>query len=225
MLSAGKPDAPEGMAALERLCRAYWYPVYASVRRHGHDPTEATDSTQEFFLRLLERGDLARVRPERGRFRWYLSSALRHFLANEWRKLQTQKRGAGKVFVTIDSLSAERRYDLQETHELPPDKLYDRSWALTVLEEARERLRAEFIACGKGERFQWLEPFLPGEESDLTYAEAGRKMGLSESAVKSEVHRLKKRYRSLVRTSVAHTVASPEEIDDEIRYLAGLLAE
>jgi RNA polymerase sigma-70 factor (ECF subfamily) len=224
VLQAGRRDTPEALEALGRLCQTYWYPIYAYVRRHGRSPDDAQDLTQEFLFHLLKRGDLAAVQPERGRFRGYLLAAVKHFLANEWRKLQTQKRGGGNRFVPIDSLVAEHRYHIEDTRELPPDKVYDRSWALTLLEETRERLRREFASDGKAERFELLEQFLPGEGSDLTYAEAGRKLGLSEAAVKSEAHRLSKRYRALLRTGVAHTVTSPEEIDDEIRYLAALLA-
>ncbi len=224
VLTAGNPASPLAAEALEKLCRAYWYPVYAFVRRQGHSPLDAQDLTQEFFYRLLKGGDLATVDPSRGRFRWFLLAALRHFLANEWHRHRALKRGGDRMILSFDTLSAEDRYRLEESHELTPDKLYERSWALSLLEQARERLRQEYAASGKAERFRVLEQFLPGEHADRTYEEAGRQLGVTESAVKSEVHRLKKRYRALLRTGVAHTVPSPEEIDDEIRYLVTLVA-
>jgi RNA polymerase sigma factor (sigma-70 family) len=224
VLTAGQPDSPRALEALERLCQTYWYPIYAYVRRQGHSPAAAQDLTQEYFYRLLKRGDLATVQPGRGRFRWFLLAALKHFLANEWHKGQTQKRGGDRIILSFDALSAESRYGLEESRELSPDKLYDRSWALSLLDQARERLREEYASSGKAVRFQFLEQFLPGEQTDVTYTEAAQELGLTESAIKSEVYRLKKRYRALLRTGVAHTVASPEEIDDEIRYLVKLLA-
>lgn len=224
VLAAGHPEAPEARAALERLCRTYWFPIYAFIRRHGHNLADAQDLTQEFFLQLLKRGDLASADPKRGRFRWFLLTAVKHFLANEWRKVQTQKRGGGQTFVPFDGASAEQRYQLEDVRELPPDRLYERSWALTMLYHARDQLRAEYGFNGKADKFELLEQFLPGEESEATYAEAGRRLGLTESAVKSEVFRLKRRYRNLLRQAVAQTVAQSEDVDDEIRYLAALLA-
>jgi RNA polymerase sigma factor (sigma-70 family) len=225
VLTAGREHSPQSEQALDRLCRSYWYPIYAFVRRHDHSPADAQDLTQEFFFQLLKRGDLAGVQPGRGRFRWFLLAALKHFLANEWHKLQTQKRGGDRTIISFDTLSAESRYRLAQSRDLSPEVLYERSWALTLLDQARERLCGEYANSGKTERFQLLEQFLPGEQSDLSYAEAGQQLALTESAIKSEVYRLKKRYRTLLRTGVAHTVAAPEEIDDEIRYLAKLLAE
>jgi RNA polymerase sigma-70 factor (ECF subfamily) len=205
--------------ALAKLCQSYWYPLYAFVRRTGRSPPDAQDLTQAFFARLLEKNYLDAAQPGRGKFRWFLIASFRHFLANEWDRATAQKRGGGRPPISLDELAAEDRYSRELAHELSPDKIYERSWALTLLEQARTRLRAEFVAMAKTERFDLLEQFLPGEDSELTYAEAGRLIGLTEGAVKSEVHRLKRHYRELLRTEVAHTVATPAEIDEEIRHL------
>jgi RNA polymerase sigma-70 factor (ECF subfamily) len=181
------------------LCQSYWYPLYAFVRRTGRSPHDAQDLTQGFFARLLEKNYLDAAQPGRGKFRWFLIASFRHFLANEWDRATAQKRGGGRPPISLDELAAENRYSRELTHAEPRQNV-QRTWALTLLEQARVRLRAEFAATGKTERFDLLEKFLPGEESELTYAEAGRLIGLTEGAVKSEVHRLKRRYRELLRS-------------------------
>ena len=218
-MAATGSEPAQRAEALEKLCRSYWYPLYAFVRRTGRNPDDAQDLTQAFFARLLEKNYLEAARPNRGKFRWFLIASFRHFLANEWDRATAQKRGGGRPPISLDELAAEDRYRRELAHELIPDKIYERSWALTLLEQARARLREEFAAMARTERFDLLEKFLPGEDGELTYAEAGRLIGLTEGAVKSEVHRLKRRYRELLRAEVAHTVATPAEIDEEIRHL------
>jgi RNA polymerase sigma-70 factor (ECF subfamily) len=225
VLAAGRTESAEAHDALEQLCCAYWYPLYAFVRRQGHGPHDAQDLTQEFFARLLAKNYLSTARPERGRFRWFLLAALRHFLANEWDKSQAAKRGGGQRLVPLDELLAEQNYSAEPADRLTAEKLYERAWALTVLQQVRTRLRAEFVAAGRGARFDLLEKFLPGEDSEMTYAQAGQMLGLAEGTVKADVHRLKNRYRELLRAEIAQTVESPAGIDEELRSLITALAD
>jgi RNA polymerase sigma factor (sigma-70 family) len=205
--------------ALESLCANYWYPLYAYVRRRGHPVPEAQDLTQGFFARLLERNYLRDVQTERGRFRSFLLGAFRHYLANEWDRARAVKRGGGCRFIPLDEALAESRFTRELADDATPERLFERAWALVVLEKVRNRLHAEYQAAGKGSRFSLLEQSLPGGARDRSQAELGRELGLSESAVKSEVHRLRRRYAELVRLEIAHTVSDPDELDDELRHL------
>ena len=195
------------------------------MRHRGHSPEDAQDLVQGFFARLLERHDLATAEPGHGRFRSFLLTALRHFLANEWDRARAAKRGGGERLVPLDEILAESQYSREPVHELTAERLYERSWALTVLEQIRARLREEFRAADQSARFELLEKFLPGEESELTYAQAGERLVLSEGSVKSEVHRLRQRYRAVLRDQIAQTVATPEEVPEEIRHLIAVLSE
>ncbi|NLH72446.1 MAG: sigma-70 family RNA polymerase sigma factor [Verrucomicrobia bacterium] len=219
MLAAGGEDSPQAREAIEKLCRTYWYPVYAFVRKHGHGPDNAQDVTQEFFARVLQKGFLGEARPERGRFRWFLLSALRHFLANEWDKARAQKRGGGMRFLSLDQAAAEQRYAGELSDEETPERAYERSWSLTVIEQARRRLREEYQGMGKSARFELLHRLLPGEDDDLTQAELARQLGMPEGSVRSEVCRFRQRFAELLRVEIAHTVADPADIDDEIQHL------
>ena len=224
VLAAGQHSSTQSLTALETLCRAYWYPLYAFVRHRGHSPEDAQDLVQGFFTRLLEKHDLAAVEPGHGRFRSFLLTALRHFLANEWDRARAAKRGGGERLVPLDEILAENQYSREPVHELTAERLYERSWAWTVLEQVRARLREEFRAADQSARFEVLEKFLPGEESDLTCAEVGARLGLSEGTVKSEVHRLRQRYRAVLREEIAQTVATPLEVKEEIRHLIAVLS-
>lgn len=219
ILAAGGEDSPQAREAIEKLCRTYWYPVYAFVRKHGHGPDNAQDVTQEFFARVLQKGFLGEARPERGRFRWFLLSALRHFLANEWDKARAQKRGGGMRFLSLDQAAAEQRYAGELSDEETPERAYERSWSLTVIEQARRRLREEYQGMGKSARFELLHRLLPGEDDDLTQAELARQLGMPEGSVRSEVCRFRQRFAELLRVEIAHTVADPADIDDEIQHL------
>jgi RNA polymerase sigma factor (sigma-70 family) len=223
VLTAAQEETTEGAEALELLCRGYWYPLYAFVRRQGYSSYDAQDLTQAFFARFLEKKYLDVAQPSRGRFRWFLLASLRHFLANEWDRARAEKRGGGKPHIPIDQLLAEHQYSREPAHELTAEKLYERAWALTLLEKARARLRAEYVAADRSERFNILEQFLPGEDIELTYTQVGHKLGIAEGTVKAEVHYLRRRYRELLRAEVAQTVASPEEIVEEIRHLIAAL--
>jgi RNA polymerase sigma factor (sigma-70 family) len=208
VLTAGQGQS----RALEELCRTYWYPLYAYVRRRGYEAHEAEDLTQEFFARLLTKNYLADVEREKGKFRSFLLASLKHFLANEWDKARAQKRGGGQTFVSLD---AETRYRQEPADELSADKLLDRQWALALLDLVLTRLEAETDAT----QFAALKSFLTADKDTIPYAEVAGKLRTTEGAVKVAVHRLRKRYRALLREEIAHTVAGPAEVDEEIRHL------
>jgi RNA polymerase sigma factor (sigma-70 family) len=215
--------SPRARAAMEELCRLYWYPLYAYVRRRGHEAHEAEDLTQEFFLRLLAKKSLADVDRQKGKFRAFLLAALKHFLANEWDRRHAQKRGGREVVISLDALGAESRYQLEPAHELTAEKLFERQWAIAVLDQVLARLQTELAAEGKQAMFDGLKPFLAAGRQAGGYAEAAARLGMTEGAVKTAVHRLRRRYRQLLREEIAQIVAEPEEIDEEIRYLLACL--
>jgi DNA-directed RNA polymerase specialized sigma24 family protein len=219
VLAAGHQNSAVADAALEELCRTYWYPLYAFVRQQGYRPQDAVDLTQAFFARLLEKHFLASATPERGKFRWFLLASLRHFLLNEWHRAHTKKRGGGLTFVPLHELAAESRFRAEPVTEMDAEKLYERRWALILLEMVRARLREKMDAAGKADRFDLLMELLPGGQTDLTYAEVGRRLGVTEGAVKSEVCRFRRHYLETLRAEIAHTVSSPVEIEEEIRAL------
>ena len=225
VLAAAHSSSPASQPALEKLCRAYWYPLYAYVRREGYSAQDAQDLTQGFFARFLEKDYLAQVKREKGRFRSFLLASLRHFLSDERDRAGAIKRGGGQTLLSLDAQDAEGRYSLEPLDETNPEKIFERRWALTVLDTVRARLRQEYVSTGKSQRFAVLEKFLPGEEASSTYAEAASRLGLEAGTVKWEVHQLKKRYRELLRAEIAHTVASAEEIDEEVRHLIDVLSD
>ena len=224
VLEAGRQGSPEATEALEELCRQYWYPLYAFVRRYGHDVHTAQDLTQEFFRKLLEKNYLGIADRRRGKFRWFLLAAFKAFLANEWDRARALKRGGGHKAIALDELTAEERYRIEPSDGLTADRIYERRWALTLLETARGRVKEEFARAGKGGRFDVLEGCLPGEERTRSYGEIATELGMSESAVKVEVHRRKKRYGELLREEVGKTVADASDVDEEVRYLIDVLA-
>jgi RNA polymerase sigma-70 factor (ECF subfamily) len=223
VLQAGRLDSPETAEALANLCRIYWYPLYAYVRRQGFDPPTAEDLTQEFFAKLLEKNYLGLADRQRGRFRWFLLTAFKCFLANEWDRASAQKRGGGAKPISLDGMTAEERYQVEPADLASADHLFDRRWALDLLERARVRLREHYQASEKGRRFELLESYLPGEQPIATQAEIGCQLGLNENAVKQEVHRMKKLFAELLRGEVAQTVAQPEDVDEELRYLIDIV--
>ncbi len=224
MLAAGQQQSPQAAEALERLCRTYWHPIYAYVRRHGKSPEDAQDLTQEFFARLLARDSLAHVAPEKGKFRSFLLVALRHFLSDQRDRAVAVKRGGGAQVLPWDVEDAEQRYLLEPVERLDAEKIYERRWAMTLLEQALDRLRQESTAAGKAELFERLRAFVAGDR-DVTPGETAAGLGLSEAAVKSAIHRLRERYRVLVREEIAHTVADPAEVEGEIRHLIAVMGE
>jgi RNA polymerase sigma-70 factor (ECF subfamily) len=224
VVAAGRRSSPASATALADLCQRYWYPLYVYVRRRVADLDEARDLTQEFFARLLERNTLALADPDRGRFRSFLLTALKHFLINEWEKNKAQKRGGGRRALTLDFDSKESQLQLEPAHTWTPERLYERHWALTLLDQVLARLRGEYQGAGKGELFDQLKGFLLGESATATHASAGQVLGMTEGAVKVAAHRLRKRYRELLRQEVAQTVADKSEVDDELRALFRSLA-
>ncbi|HET6250851.1 MAG TPA: sigma-70 family RNA polymerase sigma factor [Tepidisphaeraceae bacterium] len=219
VLVAGAQGSSRAAEALAELCGVYWYPLYAYVRRHGSSPHDAQDLTQEFFAELLRRSDLAGVGREKGRFRSFLLASMKHFLANERKKANRLKRGGGKVILSIDPISAEDRYAREPSYDLTPEQLFERRWAMTLLEQTIERLRQEFVKAGKGRLFERLKVFLTGDENGPRYADVGAELGLTEAAVKMAVSRLRRRYREILRSQIDETVASAQDVEDEIRHL------
>ena len=224
ILAAADGSSPESDRALATLCRTYWYPLYAFVRRQGHPAHEAEDLTQEFFARILEKQYLGGVGPEKGRFRTFLLVCLRRFLANEWDRKRALKRGGGKAALSIDFADADARYRLEPAHELTPERLFERRWALTLLEQVLAELSDEMKRAGKAELFAALKVYLAAEASAPPHAEVAAELGMSEGAVKVAVHRLRQRYRQLLRDEIARTVGDERDVDGEIGRLFAALA-
>lgn len=221
---AGQSDSEDATRALEALCRGYWYPIFAYLRHRGYDPYQAEDLTQAFFTRLLEKNYLAAADPERGRFRTFLLTALNHFLANEWNRTQAQKRGGGCQFVSLELAREQDEHSLQLGHDLTPERVFEKRWAETVLGKVLDRLQSEFDGATI-KRFQVLKSFLTEDKGAQSYVQAARELQLSEAAVKSAIHRLRLRWRELMREEISHTLNSsaPHDVDNEIRYLISVL--
>jgi len=220
---AGQQSSPEGEVALEKLCRAYWFPVFAFAQRRGCGVEDAKDFTQQFFSRLLERNDFAGLDPQKGKFRTFLLSAFTHFLANERDRAGTLKRGGGKLVLSLDGFSPEQLNTLLPTEDCPPTKEFDMRWALAVLEQALNQLKAEMSAAGKTRQFDLLSPFLTAEAGEGDYAAAAQKLAVADSSVAVLVHRMRQHYRELVRAVVAQTVSSATELEEEMRHLFDVL--
>jgi RNA polymerase sigma factor (sigma-70 family) len=223
VLAAGDPNRKEARSALVDLCEHYWYPLYAYLRRRGYPADEAQDLTQEFFVRVLEGRYLDRADPEKGRFRSFLLTSLKFFVADERDRDRAQKRGGG-LLVPLEFSSGEERYQREIAHDETPERIFERRWALSVLDRVVERLRNEFVQHGRPEHFDRLKVFLLGQ-SEAPYAALAREMNTSEGALKVAIHRLRKRYRELFRVEIADTVADPAEVESERRFLAGVLSK
>jgi len=220
VLTAGRSDTTRARAALESLCQTYWYPLYAYVRRRGYSPEDAKDLTQGFFACLLERQSLANADPDRGKFRSFILGAMNHFLADERAKLQTQKRGGGHKILSLDLMAAEERFDLEpSSDDATPDKAFDKQWAAALLNEVLTRLEDAYQREGKMSLFMELKQTLMGTRESQPYAMLAKRLSMNEVAIRTAVHRLRKRYRELLREEIARTVSSPEEVSEEIRYL------
>jgi RNA polymerase sigma-70 factor (ECF subfamily) len=224
VLAAGRGDSTRAAAALEHLCGTYWYPLYAFVRRQGRSPEDAQDLTQAFFARLIAKRDLAGVDRAKGRFRSFLLAALKHFLANEWDKARALKRGGGVHVTSLDVGDAETRYLREPADPETPERVFERRWALTLLDEVLHGLRAEYQARGQGTLFEELKGTLAGGGGAEGHAAAARRLGMNEGAVKVAAHRLRRRYRDRLRAEIATTVDAPSEIDDELRHLFAVLS-
>ena len=217
--NAGSENAPQAAQALEELCGAYWYPLYTYIRRRGHSREDAEDLAQSFFARLLEKNFLEGVSSGKGKFRAFLLAALKHFLANEWDRANRQKRGGGLAPISLDWQDAETRYQIEPADLLSPDKLYDRAWAVTLLERVINRLREESAASGKAELFEQLKPFLMAGKGAIPYGKAAAALGLTEGAARVAAHRLRQSYRRLLRAEISQTLSDPAQVEEEMRAL------
>jgi RNA polymerase sigma factor (sigma-70 family) len=220
VLAAGA-DASSAAAdqALTTLCETYWYPLYAFLRGRGNTVEDAQDLTQAFFARVLEKHALQQADPARGRFRSFLLTSLKNFAANEHDREITKKRGGGVPTVSLEFETAEGRFQLEPPSDETPERIFNRRWALTLLDRVLSRLQAEMVAAGRGAHFDRLKTYLTANEPQLSYAQTAGELGMSEGAVKVAVHRLRRQFRDLLRDEIADTVSSPEEIEDELRHL------
>ena len=226
VLRAGDAQSPGSLDALEKLCRAYWYPLYAYVRRKGTDAHGAQDLTQEFFARLLQDNSLASVQPSKGRFRSFLIASLNHYLANDWKHSQRQKRGGSHPHFSLDEAAAEGRFQYEPADSFTPEQAFERRWAETLLQGVLDRLRDEWERKATGEatcRFDDVKPFLLDGREAAPFAEAARRLDVTEASLKWVVHKLRKRYGEIFREEISHTVSGPDEIEDEIRHLFSVM--
>jgi RNA polymerase sigma factor (sigma-70 family) len=224
VLQAGKPKAPGYQQALETLCRSYWFPLYAYLRRHGYENQQAEDYTQAFFCRILEKQVLSMADSKRGKFRSFLLGTLKHFLSDQYDRSQAQKRGGGCKVLSIDFTGAENQYALEPSHRLSAEKLFDKSWALTVLERTMARLKVELANQNKQELFDHLKIYLTAEKGSMPYRDKAAELNMTEGNVRTAVHRLRRRYRKLLRDEIAQTVAAEDQVDEEIDDLFHALA-
>lgn len=224
VLSAGRKSSPQSERALSDLCQAYWFPLYAYVRRRGHTKEDAEDLTQAFFARFLEKNYLEGLSAERGKFRAFLLASLKHFLANEWDKSQRQKRGGGAVHLSLDWQSAEEKLQHEPPDHSSPDRIFDREWALALLERVIVRLRDEAARDGKSALFEQAKGYLMVGEATTPYADAAQVLGMDEGAVRVAVHRLRKQYRELLRDEIAQTLSDPAQVQNELYALQAALA-
>jgi RNA polymerase sigma factor (sigma-70 family) len=223
VLAAGDPGRKEARSALVSLCENYWYPLYAYLRRRGYSADQAQDLTQEFFVRVLEGRYLDRADPEKGRFRSFMLTSLKFFVADEGDRDRAQKRGCGTA-EPLEFPSGEERYQREPAHDETPERIFERRWALSLIDRVVEKLREEFVHHGRTEHFERLKIFLLGQ-SEAPYAALAREMNTSEGALKVAIHRLRKRYRELFRQEIADTVADPAEVESELRFLAAVLSK
>jgi RNA polymerase sigma factor (sigma-70 family) len=220
VLYAGRDDPAQAQAALTQLCRAYWYPLYSFVRRRGYSPHDAEDLTQAFFAQLLEKRGLGSVDPQLGRFRTFLLASLKNFLTNDWDKAHALKRGGGQTIHSLQEGNAESRYQLEPHHDMTPERHFERQWAMTLLDQVLDALRDEYQTAGKGDLFEELKAVIVGQPG--AYADLAARLGRTEGAIKVAVHRLRRRYRELMRTRIAETVGEGD-VEDELRHLLAAL--
>jgi RNA polymerase sigma-70 factor (ECF subfamily) len=225
VLAAGDGDSAEARPALARLCRSYWFPIYAFIRKRGYSPEGAQDLTQQFFANFLEKNYVARAARERGRFRAFLMSSVQNFLHNEYHRLQAQKRGGGKAWLSLDQTRAEERYKIEPVEESDPAKAFEQRWAATLLDNVLTRLRTEFAQGDRGGLFEALQAHLWGDSDSVPYGNLAQQYELSIGNIKVIAYRLRQRYRDILREEIAHTVAQPGEVDEEIRYLMRVVSQ
>jgi RNA polymerase sigma factor (sigma-70 family) len=222
VLAAGGAESEHSRSALTHLLETYWYPLYAFARKKARDPDDACDLTQEFLLGLLDGRFLGDADPRKGRFRTFLLTAFERFLVNSWRRGNREKRGGGRTILSLSSIDAESRYRLEPADRLTPEQIYERRWALTLLDVTMRRLEEETAAAGREDLFEVVKPILAGEDG-CSYAEMGARLGMKEGALRTAVHRLRQRFGALLRAEIAETISNPEDIDDELRHLFQLL--
>lgn len=222
-MEAGQQHSAAAEQALAQLCGTYWYPVYAFVRRTGHSPDESQDLTQEFFARFLEKRPFALANPEKGRFRSFLLTCVKRFLADQADRQQALKRGGDQPVVSFDLEDAEQRYSEQADHDNTPERLFERGWALTLIGRVNENVRTALEREGRAGSFNHLQQFLSAEEDHLPYSDLALQLGTTEGALKVAVHRLRRRYREMFRSEISHLVADAAQVDDEVRYLLRVL--
>jgi len=225
VFAAGESSSADSDQALAHLCRTYWYPLYAFVRRQGRSPEDAEDLTQGFFEYLLEKKTLRGVGKEKGKFRSFLLASLKNFLANDWDRKHAVKRGGKHSIISLDEDSAEDRYLREPSHDLTPDKIFEQTWALTVLETVMQQLRKKYAAAGKSHLFEALQDHLIGDENAAAYASAASQFGMKEGTVRMAVNRMRKRFRYLLREEIAQTVADPAELEEELRHLVASMTK
>ena len=223
VISAGHESSPDSRRALESLCQAYWQPLYAYARCRVSDVHEAQDLTQAFFAELLEKNYVGAATPDRGRFRAFLITAFKHFLSKQWEKAKALKRGGGRAPLSLDFESADSNFRIEPESGLTPDQIYDRQWAIALLDQIVERLRCEFEAAGKEELFEELKSFMVGEHQGQTYAQAAVRLNMTEAAARKAASRMRGRYRELLREEIAQTVSDPDDVENEIRNLFAVL--
>jgi len=216
-------ESPAAQEALEKLCRVYWRPIYSFVRRQGLGPEEAEDITQGFFAQLLERGKFSAIRKEKGRLRSFLLGALKYFVADEQRRAMAIKRGKGQRLIPLEELRAGERIDMEPSDPMTAEMIYERRWALTVLERVLSRLKDEYVAADNAVLFDSLKQLLPDEPGSPSQAEIATQLGMTENAVRQAFYRFRQRYQSILREEIANTVATPGDIEDELRHLIAVL--
>ncbi len=221
VVQAGDSQSPESAVAMERLCQSYWYPLYVFVRRKGNSHEDASDLTQAFFAKFLEKSYLRSVDATRGKFRTFLLTSMTHFLSNEWDKTQTQRRGGGARMLSLDEFDADQRYQLEPTDQVTPETLFERRWAETVMRVVLDRLAAET----EGSRFEILKGFLLDDKGTMSYEAASGRLGISVAAITSAIHRMRARFRVLLFEEVTQTVGKPEEVEQELRHLLAALSD
>jgi RNA polymerase sigma factor (sigma-70 family) len=224
VLALRQETSAQSAAALETICKSYWYPLYAYVRRSGQSPHDAQDLTQEFFSRLLEKRWLDTADPEKGRLRTFLIAMLKRFMIGEWRRVSSQRRGGGQPHMQMDTAFAESRYAADGSSQLPPDESFDRQWAIALHDLTLERLESEFLAAGKYNEFEAIKDCLMAPRGEIDYASVGARLGVSEGAARVSVHRLRKRFREIYREEISQTLSEPADIEAELRHLARALA-
>ena len=225
VLTAGDPASPQAAAAMGQLCQTYWLPIYAFIRRRGYSPEQAQDSTQEFFAGFLEKNYIVRATRDRGRFRSFLMASVENFLCNEHDRAVAQKRGGGTKLISIDGNRAEQWYLAEPVDECDPARVFEQRWASTLLAIVLNRLRGEFTTSRRMKFFEHLQPHLWGDAESVPYPQLAERLEMSLANVKVSAHRARQRYRELLREEIAHTVATPSEVDDEIRYLMRVVSE